>query len=90
MVSLPTHLPGELGNLDEDGLPVLMPETHAGLQHSAAKTADLREFLAARQAGPVLDEAAEVCSGQNCRQLLGRRKGTGRTARERKFSLRLG
>ncbi|KAK9825706.1 hypothetical protein WJX81_008436 [Elliptochloris bilobata] len=66
-----------------------MPETQAVLQHSAAKTADLREFLAARGPGLVPDEAAEACSAQDPAGVLARRQGTGRTATERVFSLRL-
>ena len=75
--------------MDEDGLPVLMPETHAGLQHSAAKTTDLREFLAARGSEAVPGQA-EACSAPQVPEDLQRRQGTGRTVKERVFNLRWG
>jgi len=76
--------------MDEDALPALMPETHAALQSSAAKTADLREYLAARGAGGDEGEAMELCSERVTPQPLARRQGTGRVALPRRFSLRWG
>ena len=75
--------------MDEDGLPVLMTDTYAGLQHSAAKTTDLREFLAARGSEAVPGQA-EACSDPQATDVLQRRQGTGRSVKERVFSLRRG
>ena len=72
----------------KDGLPVLMPETHAGLQHSAAKTTDLREFLAARGSEAVPGQAEACSAPQASPEVLQRRQGTGRTVQERVFNLR--